>query len=524
MMQKGTSEPARTQGRTAQRANILAAKIVAETVKSTLGPKGMDKLLIDQNNNVIITNDGATILEEMAVEHPIARMIVEIAQSQEEQVGDGTTTAVILAGELLKAAEDLLEKKVHPTIIIKGYRLALAKALASIDAFAESVSQLTPQLLEQIVQTALTGKSAELDKEKIAKVLVQATTCIEKIQTDSVKVYQNPSQGSLTISSQQGLVIQKPIVHPSMHQTVANPKIALLQCSLELKETETESRIQISSPNQIQQYLEQEEQMIRQMVEKIASSGATFVFCSKGIDDHAQYLLAQHSISACRRVSLSDMQRLASCTQAKIITRIDEIGPDKLGTCGIITSAIIQDEPSVKIINTPQKINSFVIVGASTVQVTQELSRAVDDALGDLRCILQSKKIVGGAASLEVSVAKDLRAYAAQLSGKEQLAVEACAKAYDSIGYILAENAGLDPIEALTRLQAGQKSTHWIGLDVITNQLINTKEAGIIEPIQVKQHAISAAVEVATLILRIDDIIFCGPVDEPKEAENESVK
>ncbi len=504
----------RTIGRDAQRNNIAAAKQVAETVRTTLGPKGMDKMIVDSLGDIIITNDGVTILQEMGIEHPAAKMLVEVAKTQEDQVGDGTTTAVVIAGELLKNAEALLEKDIHPTVITRGYRLAAEKANKVLNDIAETITPKNEDILQKIAITAMTGKGAESAKDNLAKITVRAVKQVSedgKFNPDYIKI-ETKVGGSIDESELiSGILLDKERVHSSMPKKVVQAKIALIESPIEIKSTETDAKIQINDPRQLQAFLDQEEIMIKAMVDSIIKSGATVVLCQKGIDDLAQHYLAKAGIYAARRVKQSDMEKLARATGATIVSSIKELNKNDLGYAGLIEEITISDEQMTMIKECKNPKAVTLLIRGGTPHVVAEVERAVKDAIGDLGAALRNGKVVAGAGAPEIEVAKELRKYANSLSGREQLAVIAFAEALEIIPRTLAENAGLDPIDMLTELKAQHdKKQVWAGLDVFKGKVIDAWKAGIIEPLQIKTQAITSASEVAELILRIDDVIAGG--------------
>jgi len=509
----------RTMGKDAQRNNIMAAKLVAETVRTTLGPKGMDKMIVDSLGDITVTNDGVTILNEMQIEHPTAKMLVEVAKTQEEQVGDGTTTAVILAGELLKNAERLLDQEIHPTMIIKGYREAAQKAQEVLNEMAEPLTKDAREVLKMIAMTAMTGKGAETAKEKLADLIVNAVIAVEdndKISMNDIKVEKKVGSSIDDSELIQGLVIDKEIVHNSMPNKIENAKIALIDSALEVKNTEIDAKIQITDPNQLQSFVEQEENILKDMVEKIVESGAKVVFCQKGIDDIAQYFLAKAGVMAARRVKKSDMEMLARATGAKIVNKVNELN-DNLGEAGLVEEVEFGTDKMIFIRECKHPKAVTLLVRGGTEHVVDEVERAVKDAIGDLIASLQVGKVVAGAGAPEIEVARQLRQFANSLSGREQLAVLAFADAMEIIPRTLAENAGLDPIDMLTELKsahdAGQK---WAGLNVFTGKVQDSWQQGIIEPLKIKTQAVKSASEVTELILRIDDVIAGGSKGMPQ--------
>ncbi len=511
----------RSQGRTAQRNNIMAAKLVAETVRTTLGPKGMDKMLVDSLGDVIVTNDGVTILEEMNIEHPAAKMIVEVAKTQENEVGDGTTTAVVLSGELLKKAEDLLEKEIHPTVIARGYRIASEKAQQVLREMADEVSEKDSLTLKKIAITAMTGKGAEAAKEKLSELAVKAVKQVVEqrdgkkiINLDDIKIEKKVGASYDESELIEGIVIDKERVHAAMPSYVDDAKIALIDCPLEIKNTEIDAKIQITDPAQLQSFLDQEEKMLKEMVDKIENSGANVVFCQKGIDDLAQHFLAKKGIFAARRVKKSDMEKLARATGASIITNLADLSKKDLGKAGTVEENKVADEEMIYVRNCKNPKSVTILVRGGTEHVVDEIKRAMEDAIGDVADAIKSGKVVAGAGSPEIEAALKLRKYAESLSGREQLAVNAFAEALEVIPRTLAENAGLDPIDIVVELKAAHdKGKKWAGINVFSGKIIDAWKEGVIEPLKIKIQAISSASEVATMILRIDDVIAAGPAD-----------
>ena len=524
----------RIMGKDAQRNNILAAKMVAEMVKTTLGPKGMDKMLVSPTNDIIVTNDGVTILDEMQIEHPAAKMMVEIAKTQESEVGDGTTTAVMIAGKLLENAEKLLDKKIHPTVITKGYRLAAEKsqeilkeislkiAPENIENQRFSVSE-TPthafigqgvsveDILKQVAMTAMTGKGAEGFKEKFAEIVVKAVNQIQdngKVDLNDIKIEKSRGDGISDTELISGIVLDKEKVSVDMPSTIDDSKIALVDFPLELKNLEIDTKISISSPEQLQGFISQEEKTIKDMVEKVKLSGANVVFCQKGIDDFAQYLLSKERIYACRRVARSDMEKISKATGGKIVSNLSELSSLELGNAQIVEEVKHGEDTLTYIRGCENPKALTILIHGGTGHVIDEIERAIKDGLGDVVSSLKTGLVVPGGGAIEVELARRLRQFGQSLSGREQLAVEEFASALEFIPTTLAENAGLDPIDTLTELKSrhdsGEKSA---GLNLFTNKVENVLEARIIEPYKIKSQAINSASEVAIMILRIDDVI-----------------
>lgn len=504
----------RIMGKDAQRNNILAAKMVAEMIKTTLGPKGMDKMLVSPTNEIIVTNDGVTILDEMQIEHPAAKMMVEIAKTQESEVGDGTTTAVMIAGKLLDNAERLLDQKIHPTIITKGYSLAAEKAQEILKEIALRITSDDENVLQQIAMTAMTGKGAETNKEKFAEIIVNAVKQVEKdgkVNLNNIKIEKAKGDGIEDTKLIHGIVLDKQKVSTDMPSRVDDARIALIDFPLELKNPEIDTKISISSPDQLQNFLNQEEKTINNMVEKIKASGANVVFCQKGVDDFAQYLLAKDGIYVCRRIAKSDMERLSKATNGRIVSNLAELDNFELGEAKIVEEVQHGEDfmTYVKGCKNPKALT--ILIHGGSEHVIDEIERALKDGLGDVVSALKSGLVVPGGGAIEIELSKRLREFGQTLSGREQLAVEQFASALEFIPTTLAENAGLDPIDILTELKsrhdAGDKNA---GLNLFTNKVENVLEARIIEPYKIKSQAINSSSEVAIMILRIDDVIAAG--------------
>jgi len=512
----------RTTGKDAQRNNIAAAKAVSQAVRTTLGPKGMDKMIVDSMGDVIVTNDGVTILKEMQIEHPAAKMVVEVAKTQEDNVGDGTTTAVIIAGELLKKAEDLIDQEIHPTVLAKGYRLAEVEAQKLLNNISEHTSLDNIPILKSIAITAMTGKGAEANKEKLADIIVKAVHSVAEINNGKtnvdlgdIKVEKRVGGSADNSELIEGIVLDKERVHPSMPEKIENAKIALLNAALEIKNTEIDAKIQITDPSQLNAFLEQEERTLKEMVEKVKASGATVLLCQKGIDDLAQHFLAKSEILATRRVKKSDMEKLARATGAKVISNWKELTSEDLGFAGVVKEEKVGDEEMIFVEKCQNPKAMTLLVRGGTEHVAEEIKRAVTDAIGDLSAALTNGKVVAGAGAIEMELARGLRTYASTLDGREQLAVQAFAEAMEIVPRTLAENAGLDPIDVLTRLRsAHDQGQKWAGVNVFTGENMDSWQAGVIEPLKIKTQALSSAAEVAEMILRIDDVILGGTASQ----------
>jgi len=508
----------RQSGRGAQKNNIAAGKAVGDTVRTTLGPKGMDKMLVDSMGDIIVTNDGVTILDEMEIEHPAAKMMVEVAKTQEEQVGDGTTTAVVISSELLKKAEDLLDQDIHPTLITRGFNLASNKALEELEDISEDVDfEKNRNLLKKIAMTSITGKSAEKAYEKYADLAVKAIKSImEKsegkvnIDKDDIKIEKSEGDGIKSSELIEGLIIDKEMVHADMPKKIKDAKIALINAAIEVEETSTNAEIQISSPDQLESFLDQEEKMLKGMVQKIVESGADVVFCQKGIDDIAQHYFAKKGVAAIRRVKSDDMERLARATEAKIVNSVEDLSSEDLGEAGSIEEKKEGDK-MIYVQNCKSPRTVSLLLKGGTEHVIDEAERSMNDALDCIITALKSGKIVSGGGSVEQELSNRLKKYAQSESGREQLAIRAFAEALEVIPRTLAENTGLDPVDALVEIRSAHeegKKTH--GLDVDKGKVVDMRKKGVIEPLGIKKQALQSASEAAEMILRIDDVVSAG--------------
>lgn len=498
----------RSVGRDAQRNNILAGKVLAETVRTTLGPKGMDKMLVDGLGDIVVTNDGVTILKEMDIEHPAAKMLVEVAKTQEDEVGDGTTTAVIIAGELLKKSESLLDQDIHPTIIAMGYRQAAEKAQEILDDIA--IDSIDEETLIKVAMTAMTGKGTEAAREPLAKLIVDAVQKVAEdgaVDTDNIKIEKKDGAVVEDSTLVEGVIVDKERVHPGMPSEVKDAKIALVNSPLEVKETEVDAEIRITDPAQMQAFIEQEEKMVKDMVDKVAESGANVLFAQKGIDDLAQHYLSKAGILAVRRVKKSDIEKLARATGANVVTNLEDLTADDLGEAGIVEERKVSGEEMIFVEECSVAKSVTLFVRGSTKHIVDEIVRAIEDAIGVVAATVEDDKVVAGGGAPEIAMAKKLKDYADSISGREQLAVNAFAEALEIVPKTLAENAGLDSIDSLVDLRAAHENSAVMGLDVFTGKVADMKEAGVIEPKRVKKQAIQSASEAAEMILRIDDVI-----------------
>ena len=498
----------RNLGRDAQRNNILAGKVLAETVRTTLGPKGMDKMLVDGLGDIVVTNDGVTILKEMDIEHPAAKMLVEKTKTQEDEVGDGTTTAVIIAGELLKRSEELLDQEIHPTIIALGYRQAAQKAIELLDQI--SIDADDKDTLLKVAMTAMTGKGTEKAREPLAELIVGAVSqVVEDGKVDSEQIKIESKDGAAIEDSElvSGVIIDKEKVHPGMPSEINGAKIALVNSAIEVKETEVDAEIRITDPAQMQAFIEQEENMIKEMVDELVAAGANVLFCQKGIDDLAQHYLSKAGILATRRVKKSDMEKLAKATGAKIVTNIEDLSADDLGDAGLVAEDKVSGDDMIFVKECKDPKAVTLLLRGSTSHVVDEIERAVEDAIGVVASTVEDGKVVVGGGAPEIAIAKGLKDYAETISGREQLAVTAFAEALEVVPRTLAENAGLDSIDSLVDLRAAHEDSIYMGLNVFEGGVTDMKEAGVIEPQRVKKQAIQSAAEAAEMILRIDDVI-----------------
>jgi len=520
ILKEGTT---RNRGKEAQRNNIMAAKVIAEVLKTTLGPRGMDKMLIDSLGDITITNDGATVLKEIEVEHPAAKMMVEIAKTQDDMVGDGTTTAVVLAGELLKRAEELLDQNIHPTILVSGYRKAAVKAVDAMDKIAIQVEPDDRATLRKVAITSMASKAVGNAKEHLADMAIDAVMqIVEKrgdrnvADIDNVQVIKKTGKSLLESQLVKGLVIDKEVVHPGMPKTVEKAKIALLDTALEIEKTEMSAEIRIRDPNQMKAFLDQENKMLQEMVDKIDASGANVVFCQKGIDDMAQHFLAKKGILAARRVKQSDMEKLARATGGKISTDLNDLKLQDLGIAGLVEERKLGEDKMVFVEKCKDPRSVAVIIRAGLERMVDEAERAMTDALSVVSDVLENDKIVAGGGAVEVEVAKELRKFATNVGGREQLAIENFANAIEVVPKTLAENGGLEAIDVLVELRSAHEKAdgQYKGVNVFTGKIEDMKQKGVIEPLVVKEQAVKSATESAAMILRIDDVIAST---KPKE-------
>ena len=511
ILKEGTQ---RTRGRSAQSNNIAAAKAVADSVRSTLGPKGMDKMLVDSMGDVVITNDGATILKEMDIEHPAAKMIIEVAKTQEQHCYDGTTSAVVLSGELLKRSEDLIEQNVHPTVICEGFRLAAEKAISLLERHGISTEGNDEVLLE-VAKTSLTGKSAGAVKAFMADICVRAVNAVgvidegERIVDLSDIKVEKRQGGSIKDSSLiDGILLDKERVHAGMPRSINDAKIALVNSAIEVKKTEVDAKIQITDPNQLASFLAEEENYIRGLVEKITASGANVLVCQKGIDELAQHYLSKAGVFAIRRAKKSDMEALSKATGGRIVTNMDDLSGEDLGQSARVEERKIGESDMTFITGCPEAKSVSVLLRGGTEHVVDEIRRAFDDAVGVVSVAWEDGAVLTGGGSVLAALSRDLRTYAETIGGREQMAIEAFASALEIIPRTLAENAGLDPVTTIIALRkAHADGDSHAGINVYEGGVVDMQAANVLEPVRVVEQAIQSATETAIMILRIDDVI-----------------
>ena len=520
ILKEGSSQ---TKGREAQKNNIMAAKIIAEIVKSSLGPRGMDKMLVDGMGDVTITNDGATILKELDIQHPAAKMMVEISKTTDQEVGDGTTSSVILAGALLENAEDLISKDVHPTIIVDGYRKALLQALKILAKVSIKVKPSERVSLIKIAKTSmltkLVGKESNFLSEIIVDALLQVSEKdgeVYKVDLDDVKVEKKPGRSIKDTSLIQGIVLDKEVVHSGMPNSITNGKIVLLNSALEIEKPEFDAKINISDPTQMKAFMDEENSLLRGMVDKIIATGANTLICQKGIDDIAQHYLAKENILAVRRVKQSDMEKLAKATGGQIIANLEEITKSDLGNAGLIEQRSIEDDKWVFVEKAKNPKAVTLLIRGGTQRIVDEAERSIHDALSVVKDVIEKPEIVAGGGAPEAYVSFELGKWSNKLSGREQLAVRKFADALESIPVTLAENAGLDPIDIKVELKSAlSRGDTQSGIGVLEGGIRNMKDLDVFEPTAVKEQIIKSATEVASMIIRIDDVIASGKSSAP---------
>ncbi len=513
----------RSRGKEALHTNIMAAKIVAESVKSSLGPKGMDKMLVDSFGDVTITSDGRTILDEMDIQHPAAKMMVEVAKTQDNETGDGTTTAVIISGELLNKAEELIEKSVHPTIIIDGYRKAQEKALETLEKIAISIDPTSQDYPKRVAMTSMASKLVAEHREYLADLAVKSILAVAekegdkyKADVDDVKVEKKTGESIRDTQLVQGIILDKDVSHSGMPKRVEKAKIALLDSPLEIEKTEFDAKINIESPEQMEAFLKQEEDMLRQMVEKIEKTGANVVLCEKGVDDMVQHFLSRKGIMAVRRIKKSDIEKLSKATGGKIVSNLDAMTSADLGYANLVEERKVGEDKMTFIEGCKHPRAVTILIRGATERIIAEAERSIHDALCVVRDVVEEPKIVAGGGAPELEVSRSLKKYAETLPGREQLAVKSFADALEAIPVTLTENAGLDPIDILSELRSRhEKGETWAGIEVNSGKVQDMSKAGVYEPLAVKKQIIKSGTEAATMILKIDDVIAAGKMKTP---------
>jgi len=511
ILKEGTE---RTRGKDAQRNNITAARAVSEAIRSALGPKGMDKMLIDNFGDTTVTNDGATILKEIEVSHPAAKFVIDLAKTQDQETGDGTTSVVVLAGELLKQAEDLLDMDVHPSSIVEGYNLARFKAEEILDEMATEVPFEDDKTIKYVAQTSMSSKIISAEKEPLSDIVVKAIKAVAEekdgemyVDIDNVQI-QKKKGGSLDDTKLiDGIILDKEVVHADMPKKIEDAKILLIDKGLELSKTEIDAKINITSPDQIQAFLDNEHAMLKEMADKIIESGANVVLCQKGVDDIVQHYLAKKGIAAVRRIKKSDMEKLAKATGAKITTSLEEI--DKyLGKAQKVEEKAIGDDNMIFVTGCINPKAVSILIRGGTEMIVNEAERALHDALCVTRQVVHDKKVVPGGGAPEIRISQKLNEFAMGHSSKVQLAIEKFAKAMEIIPRTLAENAGLDPIDVISELHVQHsKNGHSFGVNPFAAKVDDMAKQNVWEPISVKKQAVNSAAEAAEMILRIDDVI-----------------
>jgi thermosome len=520
ILKEGTE---RSTGRDARGSNIMAARIVSEVVKTSLGPKGMDKMLVDSFGDVTITNDGATMLKEMDVQHPAAKMMVEVSKTQDDEVGDGTTSVVILTGELLGKATELMEKKVHPIVIIDGYRQAEEEALKILEKISEKVDPNDRAILKKVSKTTMASKLVNQHSDHLSEIAVDAVLQVAEksnggyeVDLDNIKVEKKPGASMTETRLVKGLIIDKEVVHDGMPKQVKEASIGLLNAAMEIEKTEFDAKIAIETPDQIQAYLDQEEQMLRDMVTKVKDAGINVLLCQKGIDDMVQHFLAREGIFASRRLKKSDMEALAKATGAKVVNSIDQLSKEDAGYAALVEERKISDDKMIFVEGCKNPKAVSILIRGGTERVVDEADRSIHDALCVVKDVVQEPKIVAGGGASEIEIARLLRDFAEKLAGRERLAVAAFADALEVIPITLAENSGMDPIDAISEMQSAHaKGDKWVGVNGATNKVTDLSSVDVYEPMVVKAQAIKSATEAASLLLKIDDIIAVSKMSAP---------
>jgi archaeal chaperonin len=520
ILKEGSSE---SKGRDAQRNNIFAAKLIAEIVKSSLGPRGMDKMLVDTLGDVTITNDGATILKEIDVQHPAAKMIVEISKTTDNEVGDGTTSAVVLAGALLANAEELIKENVHPTIVVDGYRKAAQKALQILDKLAIKVPPTDRKWLVKVAKTSMASKLISKESDQLAALCADALLAVAekvgedyRVDIDDVKVEKKTGSGLRQTELIKGIVLDKEVVHAGMPKRIEDAKIALINSPLEIEKTEFDAKINISDPSQIKQFLDEENSMLKEMVTTVVNAGANVVVCQKGIDDIAQHYLAKSNVLAVRRVKESDMTKLAKATGGRIVTNLEDLSEKDLGKAQLVEERKVEEDKWVFVEGCRNPKSTTILVRGATQRVTDEAERSMHDALMVVKDVIENPAIVVGGGAPEEELSSQLREWANSLTGREQLAVQKYSDALESIPLTLAENAGMDPIDTQVEMRAKHgQGKKWVGVNVLAGKVGDLEAEEVFEPAAVKRQIIKSATEAASMILRIDDVIASSKMKAP---------
>jgi len=533
ILKEGT---ARRRGRDARRNNIMAARVVAETVKTTLGPRGMDKMLIDSLGDITITNDGAAILEEIDVEHPSAKMMVEVAKTQDDMVGDGTTTAVVLAGELLRRAEELLDQGIHPTVVVSGYRKAIEKAKESLEKNGVTLDLNDRETLKKVAMTSMASKAVGLARDHLAEIAIDAVKQVAEqrgertvADIDNIQIVKKEGKSLFDTELVRGMILDKEVVHAGMPKRIENAKIALVNVAVEVEKPEFDAQIRIRDPTQMKAFLDQETHMLKGLVERVKKAGANVLICQKGIDDLAQHFLAKEGILAVRRAKQSDMEKLARATGGRVVNNLDDLSPQDLGKAGLVEERKIGEDKMVFVEKCKDPRSVTVLLRAGLERMVDEAERAMNDALSVVADVTEHNKIVAGGGAVESAIARELRDHATKVGGREQLAIEAFADSMEIVPRALAENAGLEPIDILVALRSAHEKPkgHSMGVDVFSGKIVDMLKSGVVEPVKVKEQAMKSATEVTSMILRIDDVIAATKPKEggmprgPKEEEEE---
>ena len=520
ILKEGTS---RSRGKDAQRSNITAARVIADVIKSSFGPKGMDKMLVDTLGDVTITGDGATILKEMDVEHPAAKMMVEVAKATDDEVGDGTTSVVVFAGELLKKAEELLDKEVHPTVIVDGYKQSSDKALKFLSEIAIDVPPTDQKMLKKVAMTAMATKLITEDKGHLADLAVEAILKVAekdgdgyKVDLDNIEVEKKEGGSLVETKVIQGIAMEKEVVHPGMPKRVENAKIALLNCALEIEKTEFDAKINIESPDQMKTFLDEEERLMKDMADKIADVEANVVMCQKGIDDMVQHFLAKKNILAVRRVKESSMDKLAKATGGKVVTNLKDLTSKDLGKAKLVEERKLGEDEWIFVEGCVNPKALTMLVRGATEKIVDEAERSIHDALSVVRDVVRRPKVVAGGGAPEMEVASRLREWAESISGRIQLAALGFAEALEVMPIALAESAGMNPIDITVDLRARhEKGEKWAGVDVFNSKVTDMMKLEVYEPLAVKEQVVKSATEAASMILRIDDVIASSKEKTP---------